>query len=127
VRVLLGLGNAQLLQALFGDVFAKGVVETLRLEGNLHVRHGRVVLGHADVVQREEGALETGKVRVNQRAGDLAGAVWTEVVEDNRIICGNPSLRRVADDNRHDEFVGDFGCVGVLDRLCSISTLLTLA
>ena len=127
VRVLLGLGDAQLLQALLGDVFAKGVVEALRLEGNLYVRHGRVVLGHADVVQREEGALETGKVRVNQRAGDLAGAVWTEVVEDDRIICGNPSLRRVADDNRHDEFVGDFGCVGVLDRLCSISALLALA
>ena len=73
----------------------------------MYVRHGCVVLGHADIVQREEpvSALEALEIRVNQRSGDLSGAVGTEVEEDDRVVCLHACA--LGADNRNDEFVGD--------------------
>ena len=73
----------------------------------MDIRHGRVVLGHADIVEREESvpALEAFEIRVHQRAGDFSGAVGAEVEEDDRIVC--LYARAFGADHRNDEFVGD--------------------
>ena len=41
VRVLLGLGDAQLSHAQVGDILAEGVLEALRLERDLYARDGQ--------------------------------------------------------------------------------------
>ena len=120
--VLFGFCDAQLGQSFFGDIFAKGVVQTLRFEGNLYVWHGGIVLGHADIVQREEFAGKSVEVRINQGAGDLSCTVWTEVKEDDRIICRDSAFFRIADHAWNDKFVGDFVCIGIRHRLDGIFT-----
>ena len=99
----------------------------------MYIRHGRVVLGHADIVQREKtvSALKALEIGVNQRSGDFSGAVGTEVEEDDRVI----SLHACAlgADDRNDEFVGDVLAflvdllIGSLDRRDRIGILDALA
>ena len=88
VGVLLGLGNAQLGLAALGEVLAHGHGQALRRIGDGHVGHRRVVLRHADVVQREEAvlALKAGEIRIHEGAGDLTGAVGAEVEEHHGVV-----------------------------------------
>ena len=125
--VFLRLGNAELFEALLGDVLAEGVHQRLRLEGHLHVRHRGVILRHADVSKREEAvfALEAGEVRVDKGAGDLAGAVGTEVEEDHRVV--RLDLAASGAHNRHDKLVGHVVGVGVGHGLHRVAALHALA
>ena len=117
VRVLLRFRNPQLGEALVGDVLAEGVVEALRLEGHLDVRHRHIVLGHADEedVLLAALALKALEVRVHEGPGQFARAVGTEVVEDHRIAVAD--TRVLEADGRLDEFIGDLRAVGFLRRV----------
>ena len=88
--VLLGLGDAQLGLAALGQVLAHHVGQALGLEGNLHVGHGGVVLGEADVVHGKAAvlALEAVEGVVHEGAGDLTGTVGAEVEEDHGVALG---------------------------------------
>lgn len=112
MRILLGFGNAKLLEALIGDVLAEGVFKALRLECDLNVRHRGVILRHADVGEREEAILagEAGEIRVYECAGDLSCAVRAEVEEHDGITGCDRSA--ALDDARHDELVRDFVFIG---------------
>ena len=50
--VFLGLGDAQLGHAHLAQILAKAVFHADAREGDEHVRHGRVILGVADVGER---------------------------------------------------------------------------
>ena len=69
--------DAQLGDAVLGEVFAQGIVQRLRLEGDIQVGERRVVLRHGDVGHGLVAALarEAIEFRVDQRARDFAGAV----------------------------------------------------
>ena len=89
VGILLGFSNAQLSLSALGEVLAHRHGKRLRRICDVNIRHGRVILRHADVGQREEAvfALKALEVRIDEGAGDLTGAVGTEVEEDNGIVC----------------------------------------
>ena len=76
-------------------------------EGDEHVRHGRVILGVADVGEREELALEAVERGVDERARDLAGAVGAVVEEDDRVVVGDHAVL-VADDGSTNSSVTPF-------------------
>ena len=125
--ILLGLRDAELRQTVFCDILAERVGQRLRLECDVDIRHGRIILRHADVVDREESllALEAVKFRIDQRAGDLTGTVRTEVCKDNRIVGIDGCV--LGDDNRNDELIGDAGVIRCLHRRNRIGIVLTLA
>ena len=133
VRVLLRFGNAQLRLAHLGKVLAHGHVQRLRRIGQQHVRHRRVVLGHAHIRQREEAALarKALEVGIYEGAGNLAGAVGAEVEEHHRIV-GLHHAVFVNDGGQH-EFVGQVlarlvhHLVGILDGLHRVGSLNALA
>ena len=122
MRVLLGLCNAQLGQALVRDILAEGVLQALRLEGNLNARDGRIILRHADVVDVAALTLEAVELVVNERTGDLTRAVGTEVGEDDRVVILDG--RALGHDDRNDELVGDACVIGRLHRLVCGSSML---
>ena len=123
MRVFLRLCNAQLGQALVGDVFAKGVLQALRLKGHQDVRHGSVVLRHADVFDREEAllALKAGEFRIDKGARNFARTVRAEVKEDNGIV--RADFCALCADGWNDEFVGYILFIGILYRLDRVGTL----
>ena len=123
--VLLGLSNAQLGHAQIGDILAEGVLEALRLEGDLYARNGRIILRHADIMDLGLYALETGEFRIDEGTGDLACAVGSEVCEDDRVIVADG--RALGHDDRNDELVGNAVGVGLLHRLMRGSGVLALA
>ena len=104
--IFLGLGNAQLGQSLLADILAKGIGQILRLIGHLHIGHGGIVLGHADIHQREEAffAPEPGKIGVHQRAGQLTCPVGAEVEEDHAVPASDGRVFR--HHRRHGKFIG---------------------
>ena len=88
VRVLLRLGNAQLLHAKGGDVFAQRVLYVFFGEGYLYAGELRVVNGEADVSRFKEAglsfkgrALGHHEFALRNGAGDLPGPVGAEVEE----------------------------------------------
>ena len=127
VRILLGLGNTQLGQAVVGEILAEGVDELLRLEGDLNVGHGRVILRHADVGDGETAvpALKSAEIVIDKGAGDLARSVGTEVVEDDAVVCFDSVAAR--DHGRQHELVGHAVVIAVLHRLYGIGLLYALA
>ena len=125
MRVLLGLGDAQLGHAHLAQILAKAVFHADARKGDEHVRHGRVILGVADVGEREELALEAVERGVDERARDLAGAVGAVVEEDDRIVVGDHAVL-VADDGL-DEFVRHAVFIALLDGVDGIAVLHALA
>ena len=113
VGVLLGLGHAELLEAVLADDVAKGVHQFLGRVSDGQ-RQGLVVLRGADVAERIDGllALEAVKVGQVQRPGHLTGAVGTEVHEDDAVALVDDALG--ADDDRLDEFVRHIGGIACL-------------
>ncbi len=114
VRVLFRLGDAQLLEPFGRDILGESVPELFGPERDGHVRHGGVVLRHADEMEREESlsALESLKIRVDERMGDFPRAVGPEVEENHRIAgldAGAPAA-----DGGHHELVRDALPVGIL-------------
>ena len=125
MRVLLGLGDAQLGHAHLAQILAKAVFHADAREGDEHVRHGRVILGVADVGEREELALEAVERGVDERARDLAGAVGAVVEEDDRIVVGDHAVL-VADDGL-DEFVRHAVFIALLNGMNGVGILHALA
>ena len=113
VRELLGLRRAVLRDALLGDPLAEdvhhlgGLVEDdVRAEALLVVREG----GVEDLEQLRAGeALE---LRIDEGAGDLAGAVAAEVEEQHRVAVLDEG--RALDAGGRDELVADGVGVGRL-------------
>ena len=127
VGILLGLGDAQLGQALSCDVLAKDIGQYLGLECNMDIGHGCVILCEADIVRQDHAAfaLETCKVGIDQRAGDLSCAVGTEVIENDTVAMLDLGIFNA--DNRLDELVGDAFGIGSLDGSNGIGILDALA
>ena len=117
VGVFFGLGDAQLGEALFGQILAHDMGEGLGLEGHLHVGHGDVVLGEADVVHRQaaQAALKAGEGVVDKGAGDLPRAVGAEVEEDHGVARRNPAA--LAGDGGDHELVGHAGGIAFFHDL----------
>ena len=61
-------------------------------------------------------AVELGEAGIDQRPGELAGAVGAEVEEDHGVVRPDPAGSRVADHDRLDELVGLAGLVARLYR-----------
>ena len=132
VSILLGLCDAQLGLALCRKILAQGVVKMLGLEGNLHlVAEGLVILGHAYVMNGEEAvpALKAVKVLKDEGAGDLAGPVGAEVVEDHAVVCLDSSNGGAVFGNYHrqNELIGNACVVGILHGLYGVCGVYALA
>ena len=123
--VLLGLRDAQLRQAELAEVFAEAVMDRDARERDEHVRHRGVVLGVADVGDGEILALEAVERGIDERAGDLAGAVGAVVEEDDGVVVGDGALL-VADDGLH-KFIGHAVLIGFPDGGDGIGILDALA
>ena len=116
MSVLLGFCDSELFHAEARDILAHCVGKSLRLERNLNVGHGRVILRHANVGEGEEAvsSLKAVKVGVNQRAGDLTRAVGTEVVENYTVV--RLDCRAALYNAGYNKFVGNILLIAVLDR-----------
>ena len=127
MRVLLGLGNAQLGLAVGRQVLAQNVLQLHRGIGHLAVGHGGIVLSHADVVHllAAAAALEAGEGVVAEDAGHLTGTIRAEVHEDDGVAVLHAAT--LAGDTGQHELIGLVCSVGSLDGLGSVGSVLTLA
>ena len=131
MRILLRFGDAQLLFAEGGEVFAEGVFQALRREGDADVREGGVVLREADIYGREvpRFAFKAVEGRLREGTGDLAGAVGTEIEEDDAVALLYQSYRPAALDDvgGKDELVGDAVFIRLFERICRVLRLYAVA
>ena len=106
MRVLLSLGDAQLLHSARGNHFWQGVGHALRRIRDRRHRQVCSVFGQADVGRQMDRtrSRETVEVFTNERPCQFTRTVGAEVEEHHRIAIGKP--RAIADDRRLDEFVG---------------------
>ncbi len=115
VRVLLGLGDAQLPEPLRGDVFAETVADVLRQECRRQ-REVRAVAGQRAVVTEfgNAAARKAAEPGIGERARHLAGAVGAEIHEHHRITVAHRRGRR--DRGRLHELVVLAARIGLLER-----------
>ena len=127
MSVLLGLGNTQLGFTVLRQILAHGVDQLLRLECDIYVGHGSVVLSHAHIVYLEEAvfALKAAELGVYKGACDLTRSVGTEVVEDHAVVLfyGVAAL----DDSGYHELVCHAVVIAVLNSLNGAALLDALA
>ena len=126
VRVLLGLGDAQLRQAEAREVFAEAVRDRLRREGDRQARELVAVVRQADEARelRHAGARKAVEGRsASMRARHLPRAVGAEVHEhDDVAVAACASWDgRLADRRRLHELVGLAARVGGGERLDAAS------
>ncbi len=119
MRVLLGLGQAQVRDAGIGPDVREDARQVARGEcdGQAEVAF---VLGEADEVgPRRLRPREVRERRFRQGAGELTGAVGAEVEEDDGVAVANrpDGLALLDDDRRLEELVGLVPGVGGLDGL----------
>ncbi len=127
MRVLLGLGDAQLLEARFRHDLAERLVGPLRRE---HGREQRIellrILRHAE--RRGEphhlAALEVRKFRIEQRRQDLADAVGAEIRRHQPVAVLHAGI--VADHGGLDELVAFAARIGGFDRALRVARFLAL-
>ena len=84
--VFLGLGDAQLLEALRRNVLADGVGHVLLVEENVQARELGVVRSHATIVERHGVHSLGGHILLRQHDRQLLGAVVAVVEEDHQIV-----------------------------------------
>ena len=127
VSILLSLGDTELCLAELCKVLAHCHRELLGGICYGYVRHGSVVLSHADEVNGEEAvsSLEALELGVYEGASYLSCAVGTEVEEDNAVVC--LYLCTACDNCREHELVRYFISVGVLYCLYGVGLLHALA
>ena len=127
MRVLLSLGDAQLLEPRVRDDLAHRVFQFLRRERHREIHEGLVISCGADILQREDGlsALESIEVRLRERIGHLTCAVRTEVHEDDGVAFVDDACG-IADD-RHDELVRHSLRVARFNRMHGVGILYALA
>ena len=112
VRVLLGLGQAEIGPAVRGEHVRQVVAERLRREHDRQVERPVVHRHRRRVEPGAAGSREPVELVVTERerARDLPGAIGAEVEDDHRIAVAHRADRRavgVDDDDRLDELVGD--------------------
>ena len=115
--VLLGLGDAQLLQAGGGDQLAQGLAELLRRKQRRDERpQGFGIVGEAERggEAHEARPREAGKAGVEQRRQRLADAVGAEVAHQQAVAVAHPGI--VADRGRPHELVILAPPIGGFDR-----------
>ena len=126
VRVLLGLGNAELLEALCRDNLADRALELL---GRIGYRQGQrlVILRGADKAQRIHAffAHKAVKLRQSERPCHLSGAVRAEVHEYHAVALVHDALG--AHDDGLNKLVGYVCLVAVFDRLHWVGVYCALA
>ena len=126
MRVLLGLGNAELLEALCRDDLADRALELL---GRIGYRQGQrlVILRCADKAQRIHAffAHKAVKLRQSERPCHLSGAVRAEVHEYHAVALVHDALG--AHDDGLNKLVGYVCLVAVLDCLHGVGVHCALA
>ena len=126
MRVLLGLGNAELLITLCRNDLAD---RALKLLGRIGYRQGQrlVILRGADKAQRIHAffARKAVKLRQGERPGHLACAVGAEVHEYNAVTLVHDALG--AHDDGLNKLVGYVCLVAVLDCLHGVGVHCALA
>ena len=86
VCILLGLGNAQLVQALSGDILTDGVSHILLVEEDVKTLKLSIIRGHTAVVQRHCVHALLGHILLCEHYCKLLSAVVTVVEEDYNVI-----------------------------------------
>ena len=87
MRIFFGFCDTKLLHSQGRNVFTQCVFQSVRRECNFYIRHFRIILRHADVLQILHGfaAFKSVKISICERTGDFAGTVRTEVEHDDCI------------------------------------------
>ncbi len=108
MRVLLGLGGMELPKTRVGQDIRKHAAR--QVLGERHrCRDRRVVLSQADEVDvRDARTRKAGEVRIDERPGDLAGAIGSEVEEDDciAVLDAHARLTGRRHEDRFHELVG---------------------
>ena len=117
VRVLLGLGDVQLPQAVLGEDVGEHVLGMVRRERDRQ-RELLLVLRHGDEVdgRRVGAAVELGEAVLGEGARELAGAVRAEVEEEADVAVAHARVVLGRDDRRPHELVVLAAGVGGVDR-----------
>ena len=109
--ILLRLGDPQLGQAQLGDILTENVLKALLGKSDLHIWHGGVIGGGADIVHMEEALFpfKAGKLGIHKGPGDLPGPVRPEVHKDDGVSLTDLCVLR--SDDWYDKLIGDVGGV----------------
>ena len=122
MSIFFGFRNAELVESVCGEIFAERIFDGLRWKCNLDIRHGSIVLRHADIdkVLRCFFSCKTIKAGIDEDARDFSCSVRAEIAENYRISVRNRC--GFLAHGRQDKFVGfPFG-ISVLNRFgCGIS------
>ena len=86
VSVLLGLGDAQLLQTERRNVLTDSVIYVLLIEEDVQTLEVCIVRSHTAVVERQSVHTLCRHILLCQRNGNLARAIITIIKEDNHIV-----------------------------------------
>ncbi len=127
MRILLGLGHAQLRAAGARRDLAENVREGLRQKNRLHqMIELFAVLRHADGGGIADRALarKAAKGRIEHRRQDLADAVGAEIEAQHGVAVLDAAI--AADHRRHDELVVDAVGIGIRDGRLYIGKARTL-
>ena len=130
MRVLLGLGDACLLQSVCRKELTECVGNLFFYKCNLLVRDRHVILCEAYIgCLHALAPVESSEVVVAECSRNLSCAVRAEVKEDNGISVLNGCRRSAVlhNDHRYNELVGYFFIIGSLDPFCRGSRLIALA
>ncbi len=127
MRVFFRFGDAQLVQAELGQIFAERIGDDLRRERDLYIRNGRVVLRHADIseILHLPFTRKAVEVRIHKGAGQFSGAIRAEVAEDDAVavLYGQRTcIIFAAAESRFDKLIGFSSIVSFLHRFVSRSS-----
>ena len=125
--ILLGFCNSQLGLSALAQIFAQCHVQLFRRISNGYIRHGCIILCHANEMQWEEALLPCKALEfwVNKTSGDLSCTVRTEVEENHAVLFFDQAI--LIQNGRQHKFVGYFLCIGIFDCLNRFGSGFTLA
>ena len=119
--ILLCFCNTKLCLAALTQVFTQCHVQIFRRICNGNVRHGSIILSHANELYRKITilSLETVEIWIYEATCQLSCTVRTEVEEYHAVPCLNSAV--LFQNGRQHEFVGNIVSIAVLDCLYRIS------
>ena len=127
MRVLLSLGDMELLLAQVGKIFSKSVVDVFLVEKDVHALERRIVRSHAVILQAGDGVHAFfGHVMLGENNGEFLCAV-VAVVEENHHVAFLDGAIEIGVVDGLDELVGHIVVIALLHGGDHIGGLLALA
>ena len=131
MSIFLCLSGTKLLQTICSKILAKCILDLLLLESDDLVRDRLIVILEAYICQWQLSTLtlKSCKLICTECSCDLTRTVWTEVKEDNRIVClySCNRLSICLDNSRKNKLICLIICIRICNCLYWICSLYALA